>query len=53
MNDSDRPTRIDIEDMIDEIEEAIVILQNQGGYENTIQELERQIEHLKTQLITL
>lgn len=53
MNEFDRPTRKDIEDTINEIEEAIVILQNKGGYDNTVRELEQQLEHLKKRLGTL
>lgn len=55
MTDSNtpRPTRKDIEDMINEIEEAIQMLDGKGGYENTIRELEQQSEKLKQRLQTL
>lgn len=53
MTEFDRPTRKDIEDLIVEVEEAIVLLQNKGGYENTIQELEQQIVRLKKRIETL
>lgn len=53
MNDFDRPTRKDVEDMIAEIEEAIQILHGKGGYENTIHELEQQAARLKQRLLTL
>lgn len=50
MNDFDRPTRKDIEDILVEIEETIYVLQRQSGFEDAVRNLEEQAERLKRRL---